>query len=128
MVYTTLATLASVLVLFYFMMRVGAMRGKTGISAPACTGDEMFEKAHRVHMNSIEQFVMFLPMLWLAAHVVGDLYAGIAGVVWVFGRLIYGQAYMKEPKSRSIGMLFTTVPLVYFIVMVGWDAIEKAMM
>lgn len=128
MVYTTLATLGAVLVIFYFMMRVGAMRGKSGVNAPAMTGDEMFEKANRVHMNTIEQFVLFIPMLWLGLHVVGDMYAGIAGAVWILGRLIYGQAYMKDPKSRSIGMLLTTLPLVYLIVTVGWDAISKAIM
>ena len=54
MVYTTLATLAAVILLFYFMMRVGGLRGKTGVSAPACTGDETFERAFRIHMNTIE--------------------------------------------------------------------------
>ncbi len=127
MVYTTLATLAAVLVIYYFSIVVGDMRGKTGINAPATTGDEKFERAFRVHMNSIEQFVIFIPMLWLGAHAVGDLYAGIAGAVWVLGRLIYSRAYMADPKSRSIGMIVTFVPLVYFIVMVGWDAFQKLM-
>ncbi|MGY8985108.1 MAG: MAPEG family protein [Sphingomonadales bacterium] len=124
MFYTTLATLAAVILLFYFMMRVGGLRGKTGVNAPSCTGDETFERAFRVHMNSLEQFVIFLPMLWLGSQVVGDFYAGVAGGIWVIGRIVYSQAYMKDPKSKAMGSYLTVIPLAYFIVNVAWDSIS----
>ena len=58
-------TLLNVLVLFIAMGLVGRARGKHGIKAPACSGNEQFECAYRAHMNTVEQTVMFLPVLWI---------------------------------------------------------------
>ena len=49
------------------LVRVGRMRGK--VLAPATSGDPEFEKAFRIHYNTIEQLIMFLPMLWLSEKV-----------------------------------------------------------
>ncbi len=57
----TLLALAEFIV---FGMQVGSARGKYGIEAPATTGDEMFERQFRVHYNTLEQLIIFLPSLW----------------------------------------------------------------
>ena len=51
---------------FYMSVRVGQMREKHGVKAPAITGHPEFERAFRVHYNTLEALVVFLPLLWLA--------------------------------------------------------------
>ena len=110
--YTTLATILALMVTFWTFARCGSARGKLDVKAPATTGNELFERAFRVHQNTTEQLVMFLPSMWLFWTVAGDLVAGGLGLIWVIGRVLYCIAYVKEPKSRLPGMLLTTLPLV----------------
>jgi glutathione S-transferase len=106
---TALVTVAAILYTFMLGARVGALRGKTGIAAPATTGDPMFERAFRVHMNTIEQLVVFLPVLWLSVAVIGDAWCGSLGAVWLAGRVLYASSYMKDPARRAPGMMITLV-------------------
>ena len=50
-----------------FGAQVGSARGKYGVKAPAVTGHEMFERAYRVQMPTLELLVMLLPALYVAA-------------------------------------------------------------
>ena len=72
MPFTALVTVAAVVLTFVLSLRVGAMRQKHGVKAPATTGHPEFERANRVHQNTVEQLVLFLPLLWLALYVLGD--------------------------------------------------------
>jgi glutathione S-transferase len=67
------------------------------------TGHPDFERAIRVQMNTLEWLVIFLPAMWLCAAYVSPYLAAILGLVWIVGRYLYMRAYMKEPKSRSVG-------------------------
>ena len=87
MKYTALVTIAAVVYTFILSGLVGAARAKTGVNAPAIAGQPDFDKAFRIHMNTVEQLVLFIPVLWLATSVVGDLWAAEIGVVWVVGRV-----------------------------------------
>ncbi|MDG1417521.1 MAG: MAPEG family protein [Maricaulis sp.] len=119
---TTLATLAIVLLTFIFSFRAGKSRASSGVSAPAMAGDDTFERATRVHMNTLEQMVLFVPVLWIFAMLVSDLFAGIAAVVWLVGRVMYSQAYMTDPSKRTagfmLGILALLITFVWSIVMV----------
>jgi hypothetical protein len=42
-------------------VRVGQARGKYGVEAPAITGHPMFERRFRVHQNTLEALIVFLP-------------------------------------------------------------------
>ncbi len=56
-------------------------------------------------MNTIEQFVIFLPLLWLAT-IYFRIMAGlppILGFVWCLGRIIYSMGYMAAPEKRGPG-------------------------
>jgi hypothetical protein len=46
-----------------FGMLVGRARGKYNVPAPACSGDPIFERYWRVHQNTLEQLVVFLPAI-----------------------------------------------------------------
>ncbi len=104
---TALVTIAAIFYTFVLSARVGALRVKTGVAAPATSGDPIFERAFRVHMNTVEQLVMFLPVLWLSVQVIGDAWTGLIGVVWLAGRIFYASGYMKNPTKRGPGMLIT---------------------
>jgi len=87
------------------MILVGRMRGKHGVHAPAVTGAPEFERAFRVQMNTLEQLVLFLPLLWLATiyPVVSGYLAPGLGLIWLIGRVLYSSGYMADPAKRSLG-------------------------
>ena len=112
-----LVTLLTVLLLFGTMWLVGRARGKYAIKAPATSGHPMFERAYRVQMNTLEQTVMFLPTLWLAAHYGFTGWAGIAGLVWLLGRAWYATAYMADPAKRGPGFALASLGWIALLVM-----------
>lgn len=100
MKYTALVTVASVVLTFVLSLRVGKMRQVHGVEAPATSGHPEFERANRVHQNTIEQVVLFLPLLWLGLYVLGDALTGLIGAVWIVGRIVYANAYTRDPAAR----------------------------
>lgn len=127
MKYTALVTIAATLFTLIVSLRVGGMRPKKHIDAPATTGDEEFERAFRVHYNTIEQLVIFLPALWLAVAVLGDTWTGAIGAVWVIGRIIYSRAYMADPSGRAPGIVITMLPTAVLTGAALWGVIKAFM-
>jgi glutathione S-transferase len=105
--YTAAVTLVALLVYFLIIGAVATARTKYGIKAPAVTGNEHFERAYRVQMNTLEQMALFLPALWLYAAYVSDRGAAVGGLIWVVGRVIYALAYVLDPASRGPGAMVT---------------------
>jgi glutathione S-transferase len=93
-----------------FGARVGFARGRTGIAAPAVSGNEEFERHFRVHYNTIEQLILFIPGIWFFGLYIDPLWAAGVGSIYLIGRAIYGLAYVKDPASRSVGMLMSVLP------------------
>jgi glutathione S-transferase len=114
--YSALATLIALAVFCWTIYLVGRARAKYGINAPAVTGHEQFERCFRVQMNTLEQLVLLLPALWLCAIWVGELWAGIGGLVWSIGRVIYVLGYLSDPKKREIGFILTVLPTIVMFV------------
>ena len=116
------ATLALVQFI-YFSISVGRARAQYGIKAPQMSGHPVFERHVRVQMNTLEQLVVFLPVLFMYAWAsenqgwAGYKIGAAMGVVWIIGRTIYARAYIKDPASRSAGFMITFVPTA--IMMVG---------
>lgn len=108
----------------YFGYRVGAVRQATGTKAPASSGPPEFECMNRVHQNTLEQLVMFLPVLWLYAHNVNPLWAAGFGAVFFVGRFLYCAAYLKDPTNRTLGFMLTLLPSV---VMAIWVLVVAVM-
>ena len=125
MKFTALVTLAALVYTFILMTRVGRERARSGLSAPAVTGDEGFERAFRAHYNTIEQLVLFIPLLWLATGVIGDIWSGVIGLVWVVGRILYSTAYMSDPKKRAPGMILTLISTGALALVVLWGIIRS---
>ena len=108
--YVHIVALLAIVQFIVFSMLVGAARGKYGVKAPAMTGNEHFERAVRVQMNTLEQLVCFLPALMVAAYYWSPVYVASWGVVYLVGRTLYRQAYVKNPAKRGLGFLLTLLP------------------
>jgi glutathione S-transferase len=98
-------TILILLEYFVFMMLVGTARGKSGIQAPATTGDPVLERTLRVQMNTLEQLVMVLPSMWLFGLYVSATYAAGLGLVFAIARILYYRGYVADPSKRAIGFL-----------------------
>ena len=108
--YAHIVALLAIIQFIIFGIFVGQARGKYGVKAPAMTGNEHFERAVRVHMNTLEQLVCFLPALLIAAVYWPQTYVAAAGVVYLLGRTLYRQAYVTDPAKRGLGFLLTFLP------------------
>jgi|SRR5262245_2294326 len=93
-------TLIAVLLTLFAAGRVGMLRGKLGIQAPATIGHPGFERAFRMHVNTVENLVLFLPLLWLAALFYGGQLPFWVGLVWIASRVIYMLGYAQENTNR----------------------------
>jgi len=112
--YVAIVTLVALLVYFWMGMGVAGARRKSGIAAPAMTGDPILERAVRVQANTLEWLPIFLPSLWLC-HLFwtpqdpsGVIVAAI-GAVWIVGRILYALGYVKDPAKREMGFLIQTL-------------------
>jgi glutathione S-transferase len=104
-----LVTSLALLQYFAFGILVGRARARTGVAAPAMTGHPEFERYNRVHQNTLEQLVIFLPALWLFATYVQPLAAAGLGVLFIVGRLVYLRGYVANPGKRTVGFAMTAL-------------------
>jgi glutathione S-transferase len=114
---TALALIQAVL----FAFQVGSARVKHGISAPAVSGHDEFERHYRVHQNTMEQLIVFLPALWMFGYFIHPYWGAGIGLVFVASRFMYQRAYIKDPKSRSgaFGVGFMTMAILLLGSIVG---------
>ena len=95
----------------YFGFAVGSARGRYGIKAPATTGNEMFERYFRVHMNTLELLVVLIPALPLFAYYVSPRWAAGIGAVYLVGRFLYFFTYIRDPAKREVGYGLSFLPV-----------------
>ena len=105
-----IVALLAVMQFFYFGAKVGRARAQYGIKAPAVTGHEMFERAYRVQMNTLEQLVGFLPALLIAGAYWPQAVVAAIGAVYLIGRALYRHQYMQDPAMRAPGFALTVLP------------------
>lgn len=113
---TVIVTFLALAQYVLFGVQVGGMRGKHGIKAPAQTGHEEFERMNRVHLNTLEQLVVFIPALWMQAYFANPLYGAIVGMVYVVGRFVYRVEYLRDPDSRGTGFTLSIVPTIALLI------------
>ena len=103
--WVALVTVLSLLFYLVTSVQVGRARGVHGVAAPAMTGHPVFERLVRVHANTLEWLVIYLPCLWMFAFYIDGRVAAGLGAVWIVGRLIYAQAYARDPGTRTTGFM-----------------------
>ncbi|HEX2760122.1 MAG TPA: MAPEG family protein [Rhizomicrobium sp.] len=113
---TAIVTLLAVLISLAFMIGVARTRSHVRIDAPAMTGHPDLERAVRIQANTVEQFVIFLPSLWLAALYFQGWAPPVIGLVWCLGRVLYAFVYGTH-KQRFPGFALTIFPTLILIVL-----------
>ena len=129
MPYVAIVTVVALLQFIWFGWQVGVARTKYNIPAPAVSGNEIFDRVFRVHVNTLETLVVFLPALWIFASYISPLIASGFGVVYIVGRAIYARSYVKDPKGRSLGfalsMLPTMLMLLGILIWAVWALVKE---
>jgi glutathione S-transferase len=97
---------------FAFGTAVGHAREKYNVTAPATSGNEIFERYFRVQMNTLELLIVFVPAIWIFGFYVSAHAAAGLGAIYVIGRGIYFFSYVKDPKKRSLGFGLSAAPVV----------------
>lgn len=90
-----------------FALLVGMARVRYKIDAPAVSGHPVYERYQRVHYNTMEQLVTFIPSILLFASYVHQLTATILGIAFLIGRTLYFTGYIKAPRKRAPGFGMT---------------------
>jgi glutathione S-transferase len=105
-----------------FGMLVGRARGKYGVPAPAVAGHEVFERYFRVHQNTLEILVVFVPAMWLFGTYVDPTWAALLGLVYVVGRILYLRGYVADPAKREVGFGLSVLPVIVLLLGALWGA------
>lgn len=104
-------TILALMQAYVFAIQVGQARVKHGVKAPSTSGHDDFDRMYRVHQNTMEQLILFVPALWVFGLYVHALAGAGIGLVFIIGRFIYRGAYLKDPASRSLGFGLGAVAL-----------------
>ena len=107
MEYATLIVLLALLQYVWFTGRVGISREKYNIEAPACDGDENWERRFRVQQNTLEQLIVLVPASFAFAYYMSPIWVLLPGGLFIIGRFLYSAEYIKDPKTRTPGMVMT---------------------
>ncbi len=109
-----LMTIILVLILLQYIslgMKVGGARMKYDVKAPAVSGHPEFERHYRVHQNTLEQLIVFVPLYLVFPNLAeaqgwpGYEISSVLGALFIIGRFIYAKNYVKDPDTRAKGFL-----------------------
>lgn len=88
---------------------VGRARARYNVQPPLVTGPPEFERRMRVHQNTMEQLVLFVPSLWLFSTLISPVIGAALGGLWLLGRVVYAWGYYQAAAKRLPGFLITTL-------------------
>jgi len=99
-----------------FGILVGRARARYEVHAPAVSGDPVLERYYRVHQNTLEQLLVFIPAIIIYGHYGNSNFAAIAGLVFIVGRLIYLRGYIADPKQRGTGFFISFLASAFLLI------------
>ena len=97
-------------------MLVGRARGLYKVSAPAVSGDPIFERYYRVQQNTLEQLAIFIPAIIIYGYFGNPTWAAAIGVLFLIGRPVYLMGYVKDPAKRGAGFLIGFVSSIILLI------------
>ena len=113
-----LDTVLAILLTLILVGRVGYLRGRLKIDAPATAGHPQFERAFRIHANTVENLVLLLPLLWVASSFYGGQIPFWLGLLWVVSRVIYAFGYAQtNTQMRGPGAALGFIALIGLLVL-----------
>jgi glutathione S-transferase len=111
-----IVTLLALLEYSILGVMVGRARQTYGIAAPATTGNPDFERIFRVHANTLEALIVFLPAVWIFSLSVHYHTGVLLGLLFVIARIVYAAGYMSAASKRSTGAFATGIINVILVV------------
>jgi glutathione S-transferase len=88
---------------------VGSARARYAVRAPATTGNPNFERVYRVHQNTLEALVVFIPAVWIFGRYLSGYAAAGLGVAFILARAVYAVGYIRDPEKRGLGAGLTGI-------------------
>ena len=116
MPFVSVVALLALIEYMVILLLTGRARQTYNVEAPATTGHPMFERWYRVQHNTIEQLVVFLPALFLCAHYASPRLAGLLGLAFIAGRIVYARSYIADPTARGTGFIISFAANVILVV------------
>jgi glutathione S-transferase len=107
MLWIALVVLLALVEFLAFGFLVGSARARYKIAAPATSGHPVFERTFRVHYNTLEMLLVFIPSIWLFGLYLNPRWGAIIGVVFLIGRAVYAVGYIRAPQKREFGALLS---------------------
>jgi glutathione S-transferase len=111
-----IVTLLALLEYSILGVMVGRARQTYGIVAPATTGNPDFERYNRVHVNTLEALIVFLPAVWIFSLSVHYHIGVLLGLLFVIARIVYAAGYISAASKRSTGAMATGIINVILVV------------
>ena len=99
-----------------FGMLVGRARGTYGVKAPAMSGHEVFDRYFRVHYNTMELLVVFVPSIWLFGLYIDPRWGAGIGAIYLVGRIVYFRDYITDPAGRGKGFGMSMLPVLVLLI------------
>jgi glutathione S-transferase len=106
MEYPIIIILLAMVQYLLFGLRTGVARTKFGVDAPRVSGHETWERYNRVHLNTLEQLIVFIPALLVFSYYVSPKWALLPGIAFLVARQTYSYLYIKNPKGRGFPPTF----------------------
>ena len=100
---------------FIFGLLVGSARVKYQVKAPSISGDPIFERYYRVHYNTMEQLVVFVPAMLMFGNYINPTAAAVLGLVFIVGRVVYFRGYVADPAKRATGFGLSVMPVMILL-------------
>lgn len=100
-----IVTMLALLEYMILGVMVGQARGTYRVEAPATTGNPDFERYFRVHVNTLESLIVFIPAVWIFSMVVNYHFGVALGLLFVIARILYAQGYLSAAAKRGPGAL-----------------------
>ena len=115
MEYVVLVILITLVEYVVFGILVGRARANYNCPAPAVSGDPIFERYYRVHINTSEQLLIFIPAIVIYALYGNPAIAAAVGQVFPVSRIIYLRTYLADPAKRGVGFLPGFLAIAYLL-------------
>jgi uncharacterized membrane protein YecN with MAPEG domain len=114
--FLTLTTLLTLVQYLFFGALVAKARQSEQVTAPAVQGSLVFNTLHRVHQNTLERLLVFLPLLWMAAQFWPAPLVAAWGALFLVARTLYWKGYVKSPADRKMGNILTMLVMAGLLV------------
>lgn len=127
MVYPALVTWLALALYFALAYKVGGARAKHKVMPPLTEGPDEFMRIWRVHQNTTENLMLFLPSLWLFALYLSPVWAAVLGLLWVLARLVYAMGYYQSAEKRLPGFIASILIVAVLLTGALWGMFETVL-